>query len=139
MNHLVPATMTAVGSGLNPRTLDSANTPTGSGHGSTSPTLHRSTLPVRARARVALRQICVHARRGSHASEVDLASWLFVMAFWAVTVFIVIDPTRHRAVCDMSWWMFGQRAPEWYVRGSRVVAPCVMTYLAVAATISWRG
>jgi hypothetical protein len=61
------------------------------------------------------------------------------MAFWAVTVWIVIDPVRHRRVCDMSWWMLGQRAPEWHVRGSRVVAPCLITYLAVATTIGWRS
>ena len=79
------------------------------------------------------------SKRGSHASGVDFGSWLFVMAFWAVTVWIVIDPLRHRRVCDVSWWMIGQRAPEGYVRGSRVVAPCLTTYLAVAATISWRS
>jgi hypothetical protein len=65
-----------------------------------------------------------------------LVLWL---AICGLAVWLAIDAKRWRAGCDLSWRMWGQRAPEWFVRWTRPVFLVAFAFAAVSATVTWLG
>jgi len=65
-----------------------------------------------------------------------LVVWL---AICGLTVWLTIDRDRWRAACDLTWWMAGQRAPNWYVTWTRPVFLAAFLLGAAQAIIVWSG
>jgi hypothetical protein len=69
-------------------------------------------------------------------STTFLVFWLAICGF---VVWLAIDAKRWRAGCDLSWWMAGQRAPDWYVKWTRPVFLCAFLFTGAQAIIIWSG